>query len=483
VSNTNSFTAHQAGGADYVIGVDLGTSGVRATAATAGSGQVATASRPVTSVWDQTGGHEQNPGEWWRLLLETLGEVIATMEAKPPRAIAITSTSGSLVPVNRAGVPVRPAMMYDDVRAAPAARYLNELDGSGQWNHAHSLAKAVWIRDNEPEAWEKVSRLLHPADWLIGKLSGNFDYSDSSNALKLGFDPESREWTTTIAAAGVDPSLLPRVKKPGTLVNYTSAPTSRKSGLNAGVPLISAGTDGLASLIASGASAEGDANTTIGTTIVWKCLSKLPIFQLPGTYNHMHPVGLWAPGAASSAGGACLRFGEHECEEWNIASEPLLPTQVYCYPLKGTGERFPFHCSAATAFLEGSPADELEMHAARLQAIAFVERWGYEQLEAAGCSASRAVFSAGSVCSGDVFNRVRASVLGRSVLRAIHPSAAYGAAVLAASHIWFAGDVAASIKSMVRIASREDPNPRFGAAYDDHYQEFRQCCRDRGYGT
>lgn len=464
-----------------MIGVDLGTSGLRAAAVSLGSSQLVTARRPIGSVWDPSGGHEQDPGEWWRMLVEVITEVIGGMHGKPPRAIGITSTSGSLLAVDREGTPVRPAMMYDDVRAASGARYLNELDRSSLWNHSHSLAKAVWIRDQEPHVWERIACLLHPGDWLIGKLSGIFDSSDYSNALKLGFDPALQDWMPIVRAAGLDRALLPNIRQTGTIVHVTSRAVCSESGLPPNVPLVSAGTDGLASLVASGASAEGDANTTIGTTIVWKLLSRLPLPPLPGTYNHLHPAGLWAPGAASSAGGACLEFGEHECEALNLAGERLLPTDVYCYPLSGVGERFPFQSSTATAFIEGSPTDDLQIHAARLQGIAFVERWGYEQLETKGQLLGSAVFSAGSVCLGDVSSRLRASVLGRQVLRAAHPNGAYGAAVMAASPVWFGGDIAASIRSMVRIAFFDDPRPPLQAAYEEHYQMFRQCCRNRGY--
>jgi xylulokinase len=464
---------------DVVIGVDLGTSGIRAIAATFDGRVVGIAARALGSAWRSGPIHEQDPVEWGRLLEEVLSQLTSAVAGVPIAGIGLTSTSGTLVPVDDSGDPVRAAIMYDDTRAAPQAEKLNGLSG-GEWNASHSLAKALWLRDQEPAVWSQVRRLLHPADWLLGKLSHSFATSDYSNALKLGYNPEASDWCPAVAHSGIDASLLPCVKAPGEIVGQAA---DHIPGLPARTPLIAGGTDGLASMVASGASRPGDLNTTIGTTIVWKALSRTRPPQSGGIYSHKHPTRLWAPGAASSAGAGSLEFGDADPEEWNRAAEKYLPTKVLSYPLRGTGERFPFCAPDATTFVEGSPRSAEELHAARLQGIAFVERWGYECMEAAGVETLDRVYSAGTACASDVLNRLRASVMGRCVFRAREPNAAMGAAILAAAAVWFRSSVAGAIRQMVSIADRQEPESARRDQYEELYAAFRESCRSRGWDS
>ena len=464
---------------EVVIGVDLGTSGIRAIAATFEGRVAGITARALGSAWRSGPIHEQDPLEWGRLLEEVLSQLAGSVAGVPIAGVGLTSTSGTLVPVDEAGNPVRPAIMYDDTRAAPQAEKLNALAGGG-WNASYSLAKALWLRDQEPAVWARVKRLLHPADWLLGKLSDSFATSDYSNALKLGYDPEAGAWSPAVAHSGIEASMLPCVKAPGEVAGRAAA---RIPGLLAGTPLVAGGTDGLASMVASGASKPGDLNTTIGTTIVWKGLSRTRPPQSAGIYNHKHPAGLWAPGAASSAGAGCLEFGDRDPEDWNRAAERYLPAEVLSYPLRGAGERFPFCAPEATAFLDGSPRNAEELHAARLQGIAFVERWGYECMEAAGVETHKGVYSAGTACASDVVNRLRASVMDRCVLRAREPHASMGAAILAAAAVWFRGDVGGAIRQMVSIADQQEPESARREQYEELYAAFRESCRSRGWDS
>ena len=161
--------------------------------------------------------------------------------------IAVTSTSGTLVITREDGEPLRPAVMYDDGRAAPHAATLR----NGSWNASYSLAKALWVREVEPGIWECARRLLHPADWLTGRLCGSYDTCDYSNALKLGY--EARAWRVERfrqdrrnSRSDATPS-----SRPGAGVGELSPDASKPTGLPEGTPVYAGATDGIASLIAS----------------------------------------------------------------------------------------------------------------------------------------------------------------------------------------------------------------------------------------
>ncbi len=455
-----------------VIGVDVGTSGVRALAATPGGDVLAEATRLLGRARPAADGtHEQNPEDWWREVCAVLREVAA--QGGEVAGVAVTSTSGSLVVTDAEGQPLRAAMLYDDCRGEP---------GSSGFNASYSLAKAMWVAQHESATWSGVRHILHPADWIASKLTGEFGVSDFSNCLKLGYDPAAMNWSAAALASGIAREVLPRVLRPGERVGVVHA---NDSGLPYGVPVFAGATDGMASLIASGASSAGALNTTLGTTLVWKALSVTRPEERNGIYSHLHPSGLWAPGAASNTGPGSIQAEDPSlgAEQLEQLARPHFPASIICYLLAGRGERFPFQNREAVTFFEGRPRERGEWCAAQLQSLGFVERWGYETLAAAGVPLGDTICtSGGGAARSAVLSQLRADILGRTVVRAAQPGAAFGAAILAASGAWFGGDVAGAIGAMTHLEERFTPNAELAVRYQELCAQFREACRQRGYG-
>jgi D-ribulokinase len=509
-----------------VIGLDVGTSGVRCVAVLARGEVIAGARAPVSDLYAPGSAHEQDPGAWWRAVCQTLREVKGKLDSGAGRpeiaGIAVTSTSSSLVLVDADGEPVRPAMLYDDGRAGAAAAELNAQLPAGEApiNASFSLAKALWVSQFEPSVWRRTAHILHPADWLTARLTGTFGVSDYSNALKLGYEFERGGWIGAVGRSGIPASMLPRVVAPGDQVGVISRQAAEQKGLRQGIPVLAGASDGLASFVGSGASKPGHANTTLGTTLVWKVLSAETPRLGPGMYCHHLPGALRIPGAASNTGPGSLRYdypgpgsirsdypgpGDYPGSgslrhDYPASSTPevarphrsphdmdrdasaSLPTSVQCYLLGSRGERFPFFNPKAEAFFEGHPESPEEAHAAQLQSLACVERWGYERLEGSGTAVGNEVYSAGSAATSPVYSQLRANVLNRHVLRTATPTASFGAAILAAATVFYAGDLAAAMSAMTHVveshAPQSDAVDRFAAAY----QAFRSACSLHGLG-
>jgi sugar (pentulose or hexulose) kinase len=331
--------------------------------------------------------------------------------------------------------------------------------------------------------WERATYILHPADWLSGKLTGQFGIADYSNALKLGYDPEKSTWAEAVGLAEIPASMLPRIVAPGEQVGTISLPASHETGLAVGIPVLAGASDGLASLVGCGASEAGHANTTLGTTLVWKALSRTKPQLGPGMYCHLHPSRLWAPGAASNTGPGSLRLDKPllNAAEMDRRAAPFLPSSISCYLLGTRGERFPFLYPQAQSFVEGQAACPDEWHAAQLQSLACVERWGYERLQSHGVHVGDEVFSAGSAAASPVLSQLRANLLNRNVVLCAHPTASFGAAILAAGTTFYAGEVTAAIRSMTCVLQSYAPEPDAVRRFGEAYQAFRTACARRGY--
>ena len=461
-----------------MLGIDVGTSGVRAILAGIHGQVVAVAEMPIDCHREVPRMHEQEPRQWWEVLCACTREVMAQLSGRERMVlsgVSVCSTSGTLVVVDSEGNPLHRAILYDDTRSAAAAAELNRCSQADfRWDASHTLAKAVWLRTEFPHIWDQARHLLHPADWLTGKLCGSFGISDFSNSLKLGYQQQSGKWHTAVDYAGIPLEMLPVVVTPGDPVGLVSEDASLASGLPPGVPVIAGTTDGMASLLASGAMKNGDVNTTLGTTLVWKALISARRCAPPSVYWHRHPSGDWAPGAASNTGLGSVQPGDPNRRLRD------LPATTIGYPLRGVGERFPFMYPQATAFWESTPVSPDEAYAAELQAIAFIERWGYDVLAGCGIGGGSTVFSAGRGARNSELSHLRASVMDRDVVCCRHPDAAFGAAILASRDTCFGGDVAEAMQSMVQTAEVFEPGP-LRTAYGELYLKFREACARRGY--
>jgi xylulokinase len=472
-----------------LVGIDVGTSGVRGVAASPAGELLAEADEKIRR--DHRAGeiHEQDPDEWWQALCSVVQTIVKTLKEKSGDVelpgVAVTSTSGSLVVADADGRALRPAILYDDGRGVEIAEELNKQGGarSIRLGPSFSLVKAAWVQQQEPKVWERTRYVLHPADWLAGKLSGEFGISDFANALKLGYDPESSSWIASVRAAGLLDHRLPVVRRPAGQIGQVSSVAAAETGLPARTPVLAGATDGMASVIASGASRRGDANTTLGSTLVWKVLHDGKPTARSGIYFHLHPGGLWVPGAASNTGLGSLRMpgGAASLEEMDRLAARYFPTSMLCYMLSGQGERFPFAHPKAESFVEGKPRDAFESYAAQLQSIGFVERWGYEILEGCGVEVGDRVFSTGAAAKSPVLSQLRANVLGRSVVQSRYPTAAFGAAILAATGTLFSGNIFHAIQAMTSILESYHASADLVPALDEFYRSFRGACARRGY--
>ncbi|OBS11028.1 FGGY-family carbohydrate kinase [Acidihalobacter prosperus] len=416
------------------IGIDVGTSGVRALAIDDDGAVRAQAQCPMPAPLGSHGRLEQAPAIWWLTLHATLAAVARAIPAGfAARTLALDGTSGTLLLSDRKGEPLGPALMYADQRAqAEATRIADTAPAeSGAHGASSALAKLLWLLRERPPAIP--FRVLHQADWLLARLGAPLGTSDENNALKLGYDPVARAWPAWLTQLGVPAGSLPRVHAPGTPVGTLSPALARALGLPAGIALVAGTTDGVAAFLATGASAPGEAVTSLGSTLVLKLLCQQPVFQ-PASGIYSHRLGeLWLAGGASNSGGAVLRafFADDEIARCSKALQPTKPTGLDYYPLLHPGERFPIADPALPPRLTPRPDDSCRFFQGILEGMAEIERLGYARLQAAGGERLLSVRSIGGGALNAGWTRIRADRLGVPLLPPAHQAAAYGAALLA----------------------------------------------------
>jgi sugar (pentulose or hexulose) kinase len=474
---------------ELIGGIDLGTSAVRALLCTLDGAVVSAASADFTPTRTDGPRREQDADEWWRATCAALRAALARIEPARVRAVAVDATSGTIVMVNRRLEPLGPGLMYNDGRAAGYGERINAVAGDFLARHGYrfkddfALAKLLWLRDCDP-AFPASFKILHQADFINARLAGAVTATDWSTALKTGCDLHRVVWPDFIGNRLALPlDMLPdRIVAPGAPLGTVCAAAAAATGLRAGTPLVAGASDGTASLLASGARLPGDFNTSLGSTIILKGIAAELLRDPAGAiYCHRHPAGHWLPGGASNVGCAALNreFAPDPAArgaalaELDRQADAFLPSPILAYPLGDIAEeRFPFKKSGIAAWLVGDGSREAR-YAGFLQAIAFVERWCYEKIEALGAPV-RQVIGTGGGSKSAVWRQLRADVLRKPLLLPEQTETAFGAALLAAGSL--CGGVAAAAGSMVRFTEQLDPgSPRF----EDQYRGFRAECSRR----
>ncbi len=415
------------------LGIDFGTSGVRACVLGRDGERLAEAAAPLPApIETPDGGREQAPNLWWAALQTLLSGLGARFDLRAIAAIAIDGTSGTLVACDAAGEPLHPALMYHDARARAEAARIAAIAPreSGAHGATSSLAKLLWLKTH---GLRDDARALHQAEWIAGRLLGRFDLGDENNLLKLGYDVVARRWPDWLAGLGVDVARLPEAREPGTPLGMIEPGVARALGLSPEARIVAGTTDSIAATLASGSSEIGDAVTTLGSTIALKVFSDRPVFA-PECGVYSHRLGdAWLAGGASNSGGAVLRrfFDDAALAALSSRIDPRRDLCLDYYPLPAPGERFPVADPSMQPRLTPRPHDDARFLQGLLEGMARIERDGYRRLAELGAPYPARVLSMGGGARNPAWTAIRQRLLGVSVESMPEALPACGAARLA----------------------------------------------------
>jgi D-ribulokinase len=389
-----------------VVGVDIGTSGVRAAAVGESGDVVAEAEAGMATLR----GAPNDPQTWWRGVESCFSELAKRCRLDDVRGVAVDGTSGTMLAVNEQGRPIGAPIMYDE--PCEDVRVLETIAAYAPRNTAalgrtSGLARAL-LMQRRPG----VRRLLHQADWIAGRLIGRFEYSDANNALKTGYDPVAARWPDWVARAGVDRDRLPTVVAPGEPLAPIGA-EGRAFGLPPTAVVHAGTTDGCASFLATGASEIGDAVTALGSTLVIKLLCEEPI-SAPAHGVYSHRIGnAWLAGGASNSGGRVIErlFGRDRLASLTAALKPDEPTGLHYYPLIAPGERFPINDPELEPRLSPQPPDDAVFFQAVLEGVAGIEALAYRKLAELGAPTLRSVRTVGGGAKNHGWTEIRKRAL------------------------------------------------------------------------
>jgi sugar (pentulose or hexulose) kinase len=415
------------------LGIDLGTSGIRAILIDTAERIIAEARIDLPPPIRQGNAIEQEPQLWWQGVNNVLQRLGNKTSLHSVSALAVDGTSSTLLLADKEGHPLHAALMYNDSRAQSQLPRLRQLAPADSPVHSASsgLAKLLWLSE-QPFA-RQAHYALHQADWIAGKLAGRFGFSDPNNALKAGYDAQQGRWPDWLQQLPHISDWLPHVYSQASVVSAIDPAMADRFGLSPHTQIIAGTTDSTASFIATGASQVGEAVTALGSTLVLKIIAAQPVTDMRyGIYSQ--PLGkYWLVGGASNSGGAVLRhfFSDEQMAQLEMQLQPDAPTGLDYYPLLTPGERFPVNEPEWAPRLSPRPNTDWQFFQAMLEGIAAIEKLGYQRLSECGTPWPTSIRTTGGGSKNSAWTKIRARLLNVPIQSTDHSEAAFGSARLA----------------------------------------------------
>jgi sugar (pentulose or hexulose) kinase len=417
-------------GGNAVLGVDLGSSGLR----------LALLQRGEAGLSELQETHLTYPGPFedpvsWRRGLIQLVRALSPESRRRVRAIAVDGTSGTLLLCRPDGT-----LLSGDLAAAlpyfqacpEQSDALISLGAQGPAaSVSGSLARALRLLAQARAAGEGSGlQLRHQADWLMGWLLGNWRWGEEGNNLRLGWDLQGGAWAGRLADQPWSDA-LPEIRPSGEILGTLGAEAAARLDLPDDCQVVAGSTDANAAVLAADPGPD-DGITVLGTTVVLKRFVPGPI-RGPGVSCH-RLAGRWLAGGASNAGaGILLRFfPPSELAELSRQIDPDRPSGLRLRPLTQRGERFPWDDPGLEPVLEPRPVSDALYLQALLEGLTAVECAGWERLRELGAPPIRRVITLGGGARNPQWRALRQRALGMTVLNRPELSACRGMALLAA---------------------------------------------------
>ena len=483
----------------YFLGLDIGTSSVKACVVDERGKTVARGSEPLSMRTPKPGWAEQNPADWWKATVKAVARAVKGTRGggKSIAAIGLSGQMHTSVFLDAKRQVIRPALLWCDGRTTAQCQTIAaRVDEASlrEWVsnpplEGFTLPKVLWLRDIEPEGFARLDKVLMPKDYIRMRLTDAIAAEPSDAAGTLMFDVANRRWSRDMMdAVGLPMSLLPEVGGSSEVLGKVTAAVAKATGLLTGTPVVGGGADNACGAIGVGAVAPGAVVASWGTSGTVVCPTAEPKVD-PGmrahTFCHAVPDTWYVMGVMLSAGAA---FAWHQRElAPDLAKKKdaaiLLNKEAAKVPPGAEGltflpylqgERTPHRDAAARAAYVGLSLAHTRAHMTRavLEGICFGLRDSLEIIAELGMDVGEVLVTGGGAKAPFV-RQLQADIYGKPVVPVDQEEGpAFGAAVLGAVGVGAFESVAAATAKTLKRKSPQAPRLDVHAAYAQPYATF-----------
>ena len=482
------------------IGIDLGTSAVKLLLMNEAGEIRNIVSKEYPLEFPQPGWSQQNPEDWRKAILEGIPELLQGQNAAEVAGIGCGGQMHGLVVLDENDNVIRPAILWNDGRTAPQVDYLNGVIGKEKLSAltaniafaGFTAPKLLWMKENEPENFAKIAKIMLPKDYVNYILTGVHacDYSDASGMLLL--DVEHKCWSEEmLAICGIKACQMPTLFESYDCIGTVKEDMAAVLGLSAGVKVAAGAGDNAAAAIGTGIVGEGGCNISLGTSgTVFISSKKFGVDPNNALHAFAHADGGWHLMGCMLSAASCnkwlmddiFRTDDYAGEQVPITEDKLGHNHVYFLPYL-MGERSPINDTNARATFIGMTMDttRADLVQAVLEGVAFAIRDSVEVARSLGLTIDSSRICGGGAKS-PLWKKIMANVLGAKLECPVSEQGpGMGGAMLAMVACGAYSSVFEAVDALVSVAETVEPDPKLTALYEKRYQQFKKiypACRE-----
>lgn len=474
------------------IGIDLGTSSAKFLLVGA-DGRILNSTSETYSVhYPQSGWSEQNPADWFTAVMSGIKSLLKGQDKKTVAGVGFGGQMHGLVALDKNGGVIRPCILWNDGRTAAQTKYLNEVVGKEKLSEftaniafaGFTAPKILWLKENEPENFNKIRKILLPKDYAVFRLCGKYatDYSDASGTLLL--DVKNKRWSMEMCSlCGVNPEWLPKLYESYEPVGTLLPEIAEELGLGSDVTVCAGAGDNAAAAIGTGTVADGICNISLGTSgTVFLSNDQFSVDKNNALHSFCHANGRYHLMGCILSAASCnqwwmekiLKTDDFKGEQENLMYKRG-KNRVYFLPYL-MGERSPHNdIKAKGAFIGMRPdTSRGDMTLAILEGVAYALKDCVQVAEKNGLKITRTKICGGGAKSS-LWRQIIADVMNMPVeVPKIEEGPAYGAAILAMVSCRIYINVNAAISAVTDVKQVIYPEAETAKCYVAKYELFKE---------
>ena len=474
------------------IGIDLGTSAVKLLLMDE-MGQIKNVvSKEYPLEFPKPGWSQQNPEDWRKAVLAGIPELLQGFDGKSVVGIGCGGQMHGLVILDEEDKVIRPAILWNDGRTAPQVDYLNNIVGKKKLSEltaniafaGFTAPKLLWVKENEPENFEKIAKIMLPKDYVNYILTGVHacDYSDASGMLLL--DVEHKCWSREmLELCGVSEAQMPKLFESYEAVGTVKPELAKKLGLGGFVKVAAGAGDNAAAAVGTGVVGQGGCNISLGTSgTVFISSETFGVDSTNALHAFAHADGGFHLMGCMLSAASCNRWlledilgtTDYAGEQAAITEDKLGENHTYFLPYL-MGERSPINDTNARGTFIGMTMDttRADLVLAVLEGVAFAIRDSVEVARSLGIDIRVSKICGGGAKS-DLWKRILANVLNIRLESPVSEQGpGMGGAMLAMVACGAYPSVAEVCRQFVQVASVVEPEGALVAKYEQRYRQFK----------
>ena len=473
------------------IGVDLGTSAVKLLLMDANGKIKNIVSKEYPLYFPHPGWSQQDPQDWYTQTVEGIRELTADCDKSQVAGISFGGQMHGLVVLDENDEVIRPAILWNDGRTDKETDYLNQMIGKDKLSRytaniafaGFTAPKILWMKENEPENFARIQKIMLPKDYLAYKLSGVFctDYSDASGMLLL--DVEHKCWSKEMMEiCGITEEQLPKLYESYEIVGSLRPELAKEFGFTGNVRIAAGAGDNAAAAVGTGTVGDGMCNISLGTSgTIFISSKSFGVDENNALHSFAHADGYYHLMGCMLSAASCnkwwmdeiLKTKEYTAEQENIVK--LGENQVFYLPYL-MGERSPHNDPKARATFIGMTMDTTreDMTQAVLEGVAFGLRDSLEVARSLGIKIERTKICGGGAKS-PLWKKIIANVMDLKVdVIESEEGPGYGGAILAAVGCGEYESVEEAAGKLVKVVETVEPDAKLVEKYEERYQKFRK---------